>query len=650
MNAAGKIKDAGVTLRAVFLALLLIPLNNYWITVIEVRWYALDGTCLPIFITPVFILFVIALLNKTVAKTFPSFALRRGELLTVYMMIVMGATLASHDLVQNMFGAIPHPFYKANDVNQYSTLFLKHLPKQLFITDPYALERFYKGYPNPWEWQIIRAWILPLAIWGGFLIVLISMMMCINILIRKQWTENEKLVFPLVQLPIAMAAEDSDEKFYKNKFMWAGFALAAFIGLINGLHTLYPSMPWFSAIKQFNIGAGLSARPWNAMNVGGSGFQIASYPFAIGIGYFIPLDLSFSCWFFYIARKLVQVLGAAMGWDTGGNAAFPYYESQSSGAWLALGVIIIIGTIPYLKTVWNQAWHESGTAEEKSEAKLYRLAFYGIAAGWIILMLFSMVIGMSAWVALIFFVIYFIISITITRVRAELGTPHEIYFVNPQQIMLSLFGYERIGVVNLTMLQSFYWFNRGYRSHPMPNQLESFKMADGTAIKTKPLIFALMLAVVVGLVTAYYANINVTYQAGAQAKCLGYKWWLGTESFDRLRDWTVNQPKVDATRILAMLIGVVIVVALKLLRGAFIAWPFHPAGYALAVSYAMDYFWFAFFLSWMIKSIIIRYGGMKLHNTFVPFFLGLILGDFFIGSVWAIVGPLIGTQCYRVFI
>jgi hypothetical protein len=92
------------------------------------------------------------------------------------------------------------------------------------------------------------------------------------------------------------------------------------------------------------------------------------------------------------------------------------------------------------------------------------------------------------------------------------------------------------------------------------------------------------------------------------------------------------------------------VLGLRVLRGAFIWWPFHPAGYALAVSYAMDYFWFAFFVSWFIKLLIVRFGGMKAHNAGVPFFLGLILGDYVTGSLWAIYGPLNGLQTYKIYI
>jgi hypothetical protein len=448
-----------------------------------------------------------------------------------------------------------------------------------------------------------------------------------------------------------MTAPDSDRRFWKNSLMWGGFAIAFVIGLVNGLAILYPSLPMFQGIKAYDLAGSLGNGPWQAMARGGNGLKMASYPFAIGIAYFIPLDLSFSCWFFYIARKLVQVAGEAFGLGGVGNNDFPYYDSQSSGAWLALGVIIVAGAMPYLKGVWRQAWSDQGTESERAESRLYRRAILGLAIGMLLLIGFGMTMGMRPWVGAVFFGVYFLIAITITRVRAELGTPHEIYFVNPQQIMVNLLGYNLLGPMNLTAIYSMYWFNRCVRSHPMPNQLESLKMAEGTAIRIPPLVFTLLLASLAGLLTSYYSNLNICYDAGALAKCTGgFKTWVGRESFDRLSTVLRDRPAPDALRIAYMAVGASVVIALKMLRTSFAGWPFHPAGYALAVSYAMDYFWFAFLVSWLVKLLIVRYGGMKLHNRAVPFFLGLILGDFCIGSLWAIVGPVMGQQTYKIFI
>lgn len=56
-------QERAVTPRAILIGALLIPLNVYWVTVMEVRWYTLDGSCLPLFITPVFFLFTLVVLN-----------------------------------------------------------------------------------------------------------------------------------------------------------------------------------------------------------------------------------------------------------------------------------------------------------------------------------------------------------------------------------------------------------------------------------------------------------------------------------------------------------------------------------------------------------------------------------------------------------
>jgi hypothetical protein len=64
----------------------------------------------------------------------------------------------------------------------------------------------------------------------------------------------------------------------------------------------------------------------------------------------------------------------------------------------------------------------------------------------------------------------------------------------------------------------------------------------------------------------------------------------------------------------------------------------------------MDYFWFCFFVAWVAKALIIRFGGMKAHNSAVPFFLGLILGDYVVGSLWSLYGPLEHLQTYKIYI
>ena len=69
----------GITLRAVLFGLPLMLVNAYWITLLEVRWYTLDGTSLPLFITPVFFLFCLTIGNLAVRRVRPRIALSQAE-------------------------------------------------------------------------------------------------------------------------------------------------------------------------------------------------------------------------------------------------------------------------------------------------------------------------------------------------------------------------------------------------------------------------------------------------------------------------------------------------------------------------------------------------------------------------------------------
>jgi len=639
-----------VRLPAFALALILIPINIYWITLTEVRWYGTDGTCLPIFVTPVVLLFVLGLVNVGLRRIAPRFVLRQSELLIVYIMLAASSALAGQDTLQNLFGSIGYAEHGATPGSGWREIFFRYLPNQMLVSNKAALNGFYRGGVSPWQWDILKYWIGPLSMWALLLGILLAMMLSVTVILRRQWTDNERLTFPLVQLPLAMSGEQQGIGFYASRMMWAGFGIAVAIDLINGLHVLYPTMPYIVGIKKFNLGALFTEKPWSALGVGGVGFHLALFPFAIGMGFFMPLDLSFSCWFFFLARKLWQVFGAAQGWDSV-SGTFPYFEEQAGGAWVAIGVMAVWGSRRHLGSVWRSAWsHEHPSAEEQSESRQYRAAILTILGGGVLLVVFSRHLGMAGWAAAAFFCLYFVLSTAMTKVRAELGSPHEIYFVNPARIMVSVLGTGAIGAANLTVMSTMYWFNRCYRSHPMPGQLEAMKMTDRTGISTRQVLGAIAVASVLGIVAAYWANLHITYAYGAEAKCFGVKSWTGYESYAGLSSWLRGDPRPEGVRIIHVLAGAVIVALLGALRSASVSWPFHPAGYALAVSFAMDMFWAPFLVAWMAKGLVTRYGGMKLHNRVAPAFLGLILGDFTMGVAWSIVGHIIGVQTYKIWI
>jgi len=134
------------------------------------------------------------------------------------------------------------------------------------------------------------------------------------------------------------------------------------------------------------------------------------------------------------------------------------------------------------------------------------------------------------------------------------------------------------------------------------------------------------------------------------AKIKGFKNWVGAETFQQLADWLTNPRAPNAGGIKALVFGGALSVVLSLLRVRFANFPFHPAGYALATSFALDYFWFSFLVAWIAKSAILRWGGQKAHRNAAPLFLGLVAGDYFVGAFWSLYGMFKDVEVYQMYI
>ena len=650
--------------RALLLGIVLAAVNAAWVTMVEVRYYILDGSSLPLFITPIFLLLLLRAFSGAVRRFAPRLALSQDEMLIAYLMAVISNTFAGHDMLQNFFGCVTHPYYFAPQ-NQYQDTFLSHLPRGLFVSDKDALDAWYRGnVPPARALGYLVHWSVPLTLWGIFFLLLVLVFGSITVLFRKAWTENEKLAFPIIQLPLAMT--EPDGQLFRQPLMWLGFGLAFTIGLLNGVHELYPQVPNLAYIKLYDVGQYFTIQPWEAIRT--YGMQTSLYPFAIGLAYFIPLDLAFSCWFSYLLARGYVVFGRAAGLD-GPSAAqgWPFWKEISSGMWLGVAGAILWGNRKYLSHAFDLAFDRTTRrsleigSEEAREAGRFRAAWTAFFVSFAALLFWCyFLLNLSLWVSLGFFFVLLALSLAITRVRAEFGTPHEIVFVKPADTLVTIFGTSAIGNTNLIGLQSMYWFNRGYRCHPMPNFLEGFKMGEQThhgrpagdrgMMSQSPLVVVFVVASIVSLLATYASNYFITYSAGAAGKAEGYKVWVGNEAFNTLQSWIKTGQPPGSVNLWFFVGGLAVVGLLSYMRTTFLWWPLHPAGVALGLSYAMNYFWFCVFVAWFAKLCITRYGGMDAHKRAVPFFLGLILGDYTIGALWSLLGLLLGQPTYKIYI
>ncbi|MDR3708926.1 MAG: hypothetical protein P4L33_11550 [Capsulimonadaceae bacterium] len=631
--------------RAIVLGLLLLPLNAFWVVDMEYVRYSAHPTTVSLFFNCIFALVVMAGINSLVVRVRPSWALTQAELLLVYSMLCVGSCMAGHDFAQVLVGSLSWPFAWSTPSHNYEKLFWHWLPRWAMTPNVDATYGFYHGNDTLYTREHLMAWLPAIVTWTGFTTVLLYVMQCINVILRKQWTENERLGYPLVRMPLDLTSNqplgsgEGKPSLFRNRLFWIGFAIAAAIDIVNSINYFYPAVPSIltaGAGQTFDLHLYTTTKPWNAIGW----TPVTFYPFVLGLGVLLPLDFLFSCWFFYITWKLQAIGVSALAWDA--DPQMPYANYQALGAYILFFVASIQISLPYLKQVWRRAAGLVSTLDDSDEPMRYRTALTGMAVGLVLLIGFAMCLGMSAWLAVAFFFLYFAIALAITRMRAEMGTPvHDLHFTGPDWTLSTFLGPHALGGQNMAAFSLLFWFNRAYRCHPMPFQLEGLKMAEqsGAAREMRKWIWALMLAGVFGMICAFWAILHLGYVHGNPR--------FGNEPWDRYVSWLTTPKPANGAVGVAVLIGFVAALAMQVLRATGGWWPFHPLAYAVSGSWEMNLLWMPLFLAWLVKWFLLRFGGGKSYGTALPFFYGLILGQFIPGSLLNFWGLATNNPTYQ---
>lgn len=624
-----------ITARSVVLGILLMPLSYYWVVQMEVVEGRLFSTSSSLFFNVVFCLFVLVLLNFAIGRFWPKVALTPSELIVVYVILSISSAVGGQGMVIVLVGGLGHAFQFATPENEWKELFHSYLPSWLVVDDAKALKAAYDGDSTLYLAEHIRAWMIPILGWTVFLFILVFVMLCINVILRRQWIDRERLTYPIIQLPLQMAFSLDASSMFRGRLMWIGFGIAACVNALNGLHFLYPSFPGMQNI--YNISNMFSEKPWNSM--ASDGIFIAFYPCAVGLAFLMPLDMAFSVWFFYFFWLGELLLSGMVGLRS--MPGFPYSKYQASGACIGIGLLALWASKRQLGDVFKRAFSSSAINDSK-EPMGYRTAVLGLATGLTLLVLFCIRMGIALWVAVMFLVVYFIVSIAVTRMRAELGPfYHEFYYGGASQVLTAAFGTRRIGPASLTGLSLFWGITRAQSSHPMPHQLEGFKLGERSNTSYRGLRNVIILATALGIVLSFWILLHVYYREGIHGTL------YGDEPFERLENWLRGLSGSDRIASAFMGFGCCFTFIIMMIRRRWVWWPFHPLGYVVTQGdWGIKFLWFSVFISSIIKWQLLRQGGVKAYRKALPLFMGLILGDFIAGGAWHLIGWVIGTPTY----
>ena len=592
---------------------------------------------------------VVVLLNTLLRVIKRSFTLSRGELLLIYSMLIVSGGVAGIGFVHFIPALITAPVYYGTPDQPWTTLVQGLTPTSEWFAphNELVIRYLHEGMPPTWTvpWE---PWLKPLASWTLFGLLLAWCTVCICALLRRQWVENEKLIFPLNYVPLAMtdpaggAAATALHPFFRNRLMWLGFAVPTVLHLFNSLHQMWPTIPEMR-IRDVRLDTGLGARPWNAARP----LSLWFYPMAVGLSYLLSRDISFSLWFFYFLGKAEAVLGSALGLSGGGSASlagFPFLEEQSSGALLMLTLGGLWVGRKHLAQLWHAA--TSARAERREDLLSPPVAIWGLVAGVALIAIWWQLAGLSPQASLLYFGLFFLYAVGLTRLVCEGGTVWIGTPLDPRQVLRNTFGVPAFSPRDWTMLGYLRFLTMDWRCLMMPNMMSAFKLLETDDLKPRGVVGAMMLGITTTVVVSFATIIYMAYTAPGGGIGLSTWRYIGVpqEPFQITGQFLMNRGGPVPMKIISMGVGGLLMAALQGLRMRFLWWPLHPLGYPMAGTFAMRNMWFSTFVAWAIKSVMLRYGGIPVYEKSRPFFLGLILGDFVNIGLWLVIEAFTGVQ------
>lgn len=630
----------GVTARAVILGLLITPLNvlfhvkAVWIW----GWFTGQESLFP---NAVAALALLVLANHLLERFRPRLVLGRGELLTLYLMLVTstGLICSIWHFGGALAGNISYPFWFATDENGWKTLVWPYLGTGLTVQDPTALEGFFLGSAHPYTWRVLRAWGGPALRWTGFVTVLLWVCLCLNSIARRRWSDEEKLQFPLTVLPLQLADEHTG--LLRRKLWWVGLAFSAGLGVWNLLTEVVPSLPGIPVYLNYSAYV-QNQHPWNFIRIA----SLTWSPGAIGLCYLMPLDLAFSLFVFDLFWAAEHVLSGYLGWSINPRSGFPYGDYQVGGSFVAILVTVLWLDRRFLVQVLRRIVGVSSVlTDEGREALPYRWAGLGGLLGVGFLWWFVAWGGMSVWVAVSFLGLYFTMALVLSRVRAQLGPPsHQFFGAMPDRILRALAGTQALGPSSLGMFALLNPFLKQQSSHPGPVQLEALKIADSGRMQPRRIALALIAVTVATMICYFWANLHVGFALGlATGKANHWNLSIPRWNYDALASEVRGLSGPDLSASAAMGFGLIFTLLLMLLKLRLAWWPLHPVAFPLAIGDSIIEFTLAIFVTWVMKSLLLRYGGLRAHRAALPLFLGLIVGDATIYTLQAVARLLFGV-------
>ena len=633
-----------MTVRAILIGLALVilqtaitPYNDYYLqgTDIAGNHFPLGAVFTLIFLT----LFI----NPIFRKVLPRAMLNPKELIVIWVMMVVSSAIPSKGMIGFLLPYLAAPVYFATPENEWAETLHSHFPEWLIVWDKQAVTNFYEGESTvPW-----LLWMKPILVWSVFILLFYCVTICVSIVIRKQWVERERYVFPLVSIPVEMVQQTSGNLklngFFRKRLIWIGFGIAAAFHLLNGLHEYFPAIP--SIPNRYDLYKPFTERPWIVMRWWPQ-FRFFLYFSVIGITYFLATEISFSCWFFFLFFKLQYIIINAFAIPI---SPWISARGQTMAAYVIMVIAFLINSRAHIKDIILKSFQSSNSTsiiDDSNEVLSYRSAFFGGIISFLLLIALCVYAGMSFWVACSIIILFLITSTALSWMVVNGGMLLIQAPMYPVEYFEILTGSRIINANSIALLGFQRVMMRDWGGILMPSVLHGFKAADPVGVKRKGLLFVMGISIVAAIGISYVASLPLIYEKGGLN--LQHGPFVGAPRYFNHMVSLIQYPKdTKIGEAYSMLLGAGITSFLLVMQRQFMWWQIHPIGYVMGAVYSSYFLWSCMFVGWLLKYLILKTGGIGYYRRLRPVFMGLIIGEFGIIGAWMVLGIFTGVNYHN---
>ena len=601
-----------ITLRALVLGVLTIAAMFYWMD-INVK------SQFPLVSFSPFVLWLFV--NVGLKRLSPRRALRRGELLTIFSMTWIVGTIPRAGWVYDWFSVVAAPSFFATPENQWSESFFDFLPWHAFVPLlPQVIDGFWlgidEGVPLPW-----LSWLGVIGQWLGVSMGLVIFGFCLFVLFQHQWVEVEKITFPLAQLPLDLTRGFDGPRrmpeIFRSGLFWIGVGVVFLPTLYNIATYFAPGLPQLELFWRryyLELSGHLAREVW-----------VRVMPVVLALAYLCPLDILGSVVVFYWLAMAKEWAIDRVGFSVG--TVGQQIEGREILFMESYGALIFVA----LWSIWmarghlRQVWHQVRSGEgDRREVMRYRLALIGLVLSAAYVIGWSVGLGMSLPLAAGAFALMMLVYFVTVKLMAATGFVY--LFPNFSHMKGETFIVDLVGSIHLAprsliglklfTSEAFFGSIRMPAWPAMVHHLRIFSLRQQPAWVTA----AVVVAFPVGFLVAVGAIVERGYEEGAVL------FVTVDTAFDEMVLAIHHRTVADWGKWCVWLIGFFEAAGMAMARAHFHWFSFHPLGLAFQYTIGTLVYWFSLLLVWLVKWMLLHYGGVQAYMRGKPFFYGLAIG------------------------